>query len=604
MATAEGADLVAVATRLSTADLSALTDAEAVTTAVDALHGLAVVQAQVWRRIGEVIARQAYRIAGYPDADSWLQSTHGLSPAEARRWVIASRALYSDPDDATDGDRTGSVPAPPNDAHPDDTHPDDARPDGAYPDGARSTEDVPNGAQPAGDVPSPSRPFTITRQLLEGGDLAPAQVEAITAALTSLAPAIERRAQAEIQARTDRPDARSAEFTSGAETVAPPPTYGSLDEVPVGPVVATDAAAVRGELEAEIEDLLVTTALDNDMAATRRTIRVLEQILTPEQVEEERRRDHERRHLSLTRNRRGGFDVRGYLAGTAAETLATAIDAMSAPKPATDGTPDPRTAGQRRADAMTDLAGRTLDDARLPLNGGARPHVHILVPLTGLAPVHANPGDSGHGVGDPADAGAVAGAAGGVTSLGAVISQAEARELACDAHLTRIVVQTIDDPHRGDGRPLGLTAESGTSSGRRPEEVRSALHYPRTSRAADRSTGPPITALARALLAPSRPLDVGRAERSVTAPMRAAVVARDRECAFPGCHRPPPWCVTHHIRHWADGGPTSLQNLVLLCGHHHRTVHHDGWRVWIEPGTGLPSVEPPNPAPASRARAS
>ena len=66
--------------------------------------------------------------------------------------------------------------------------------------------------------------------------------------------------------------------------------------------------------------------------------------------------------------------------------------------------------------------------------------------------------------------------------------------------------------------------------------------------------------------------------RLVTGPLRRALVLRDRGCAFPGCDRPPRWCAAHHIRHWADGGPTSLDNAVLLCGHHHRTsTTPSGW---------------------------
>jgi hypothetical protein len=54
----------------------------------------------------------------------------------------------------------------------------------------------------------------------------------------------------------------------------------------------------------------------------------------------------------------------------------------------------------------------------------------------------------------------------------------------------------------------------------------------------------------------SEPLDVGRRTPVVPAPMRRAVIVRDRDCRFPGCGRPHSWCDAHHIRHWADGGPT------------------------------------------------
>ncbi|UDF22621.1 HNH endonuclease signature motif containing protein, partial [Rhodococcus qingshengii] len=66
-------------------------------------------------------------------------------------------------------------------------------------------------------------------------------------------------------------------------------------------------------------------------------------------------------------------------------------------------------------------------------------------------------------------------------------------------------------------------------------------------------------------------------------PQRRALAVRDGGCAFPGCGTPSGWCDAHHIVHWNDGGPTDLDNLVLLCGHHHRTLHHTEWRVEIGP---------------------
>lgn len=87
-------------------------------------------------------------------------------------------------------------------------------------------------------------------------------------------------------------------------------------------------------------------------------------------------------------------------------------------------------------------------------------------------------------------------------------------------------------------------------------------------------------------------LDIGRAARAIPRGIRRALIARDGGCAFPGCDRPPAWCHAHHIWHWARGGPTCLSNLVLLCAHHHRVVHHHGWSVHIGPD-GMPVFTPP-----------
>lgn len=72
-------------------------------------------------------------------------------------------------------------------------------------------------------------------------------------------------------------------------------------------------------------------------------------------------------------------------------------------------------------------------------------------------------------------------------------------------------------------------------------------------------------------------LDVGRKTRTIPPAIRRALTNRDQRCRFPGCdcHH----CDAHHVRHWADGGTTKLENLVLLCRRHHRAVHEEGFRV-------------------------
>jgi hypothetical protein len=82
----------------------------------------------------------------------------------------------------------------------------------------------------------------------------------------------------------------------------------------------------------------------------------------------------------------------------------------------------------------------------------------------------------------------------------------------------------------------------------------------------------------------SEPLDVGRRSKVVPPSMRRAVIVRDRRCRFPGCDRPNTWCDAHHVVHWADGGPTALSNLVLLCRQHHRAIHAGRARLDMEDG--------------------
>ncbi|MFC2177007.1 DUF222 domain-containing protein [Actinomycetota bacterium] len=81
-----------------------------------------------------------------------------------------------------------------------------------------------------------------------------------------------------------------------------------------------------------------------------------------------------------------------------------------------------------------------------------------------------------------------------------------------------------------------------------------------------------------------QPLDIGRRFRLFPEPLRRAIIARDRHCRFPGCDRPPRWCDAHHIKHWARGGATSVDNAILLCRFHHTLVHEVGWNI-----TGTPT---------------
>ncbi|MFQ5554137.1 MAG: DUF222 domain-containing protein [Acidimicrobiia bacterium] len=74
---------------------------------------------------------------------------------------------------------------------------------------------------------------------------------------------------------------------------------------------------------------------------------------------------------------------------------------------------------------------------------------------------------------------------------------------------------------------------------------------------------------------PSQILDVGRSTRTIPTAIRTALVVRDRGCTWSGCDRPARWCDAHHIDHWAQGGATTLDNLTLLCRHHHRLTHQE-----------------------------
>jgi hypothetical protein len=170
----------------------------------------------------------------------------------------------------------------------------------------------------------------------------------------------------------------------------------------------------------------------------------------------------------------------------------------------------------------------------------------------------------------------------------------EQRRAHAFADLVRLAANADDTVSGGTSTQLVITATLETLQGRLHEHGIPC---------ADTETGTPLSAALIRLLAcdtnvipmmlgsNSEPLDVGRSTRTIPVAIRRALVKRDKGCAFPGCERPPRWADGHHIRHWADGGPTCLDNLVLLCGHHHDVIHHTAWTVRIQ--HGLPVFDPP-----------
>jgi hypothetical protein len=78
------------------------------------------------------------------------------------------------------------------------------------------------------------------------------------------------------------------------------------------------------------------------------------------------------------------------------------------------------------------------------------------------------------------------------------------------------------------------------------------------------------------------PVRIGRSSREPTPAMMRALRHRDGECRFPACGARR-FTNAHHIRWWSGGGPTELDNLLLVCGFHHRLVHEYGWRVGRTP---------------------
>lgn len=100
-------------------------------------------------------------------------------------------------------------------------------------------------------------------------------------------------------------------------------------------------------------------------------------------------------------------------------------------------------------------------------------------------------------------------------------------------------------------------------------------------------------------------IGIGRISRRIPPWLGRKLRNRDNGCRFPGCERNR-WIHFHHLVHWAQGGPTDLDNLITVCPKHHRLIHEAGWRIsgdpngeviWLEtPGTPFPR-DPNKPQP-------
>ncbi len=94
-------------------------------------------------------------------------------------------------------------------------------------------------------------------------------------------------------------------------------------------------------------------------------------------------------------------------------------------------------------------------------------------------------------------------------------------------------------------------------------------------------------------------LDLGRTQRLFTARQRTAIAARDGGCLITNCTRPPSWTEVHHIHEWSRGGPTNVDDGVLLCRFHHLWMHNNGWRIERD-HRGYQLVPPPDIDPLQK----
>ncbi|GGL09930.1 HNH endonuclease signature motif containing protein [Mangrovihabitans endophyticus] len=341
---------------------------------------------------------------------------------------------------------------------------------------------------------------------------------------------------------------------------------------------------VPAALTAEAESALVGWAPELDPVALRHAGERILAHLAPEiaeRVEEvalaraDKRAERDR-YLTLTTIGDGRVRLHGILGTEAAAVITAALDPLCSPRRRTiPGSADPGSADPGSAEPGSADPGST-------------------------DPGNADPGSAEPGSADPGSAGPACLADAAAVGAGSVVTDARTpgqRRADALVDICQLALRTTALPENGGDRPqLAVTAPYDVlhqKLGIGTLDTGERLHPTDVRRlACDARILPAV------LGGQGQVLDVGRTRRLATGSLRRALVARDHGCAFPHCDRPAQWCDAHHLASWLDGGPTSLDNLVLLCRYHHRLVHREPWRVRLGPGRHPEFLPPPALDPA------
>ena len=281
-------------------------------------------------------------------------------------------------------------------------------------------------------------------------------------------------------------------------------------------------------------------------------------------------------------------------------TVAAVLDALAAPA----GSEDSRTQPQRYHDALQEAMHRLVAAGVLPERAGQPVKIWAHISLADLLRLEGSSAlqEEWAALVRARWAGHRAAASEGGGDSGAWLDGDAAEAIACDAAMAPVVtgdvnLAALEDLVRlctelGKLRHGSGDADAGTGDERgAPGLAWEALEQAIIGKAVDLLSGPGGLAsflrrrqLGVRLGGPSLPLDIGYSE-TIPAGIRNAVVLRDRHCQFAGrCDQPAEACQVHHVKHKANGGPTSVKDCVLLCWFHHQVViHRWGWTLVLNP---------------------
>jgi hypothetical protein len=283
----------------------------------------------------------------------------------------------------------------------------------------------------------------------------------------------------------------------------------------------------------------------------------------------------------------GAGVMTGDLTPECAAVVAKVLDALSAPA----GKDDERTKDQRYHDALAEAMRRLVAAKLLPERAGQPVKVWAHVSLADLMLLDGDSALQQQWTAQVRARWAAHRAAASETgSDGGVWLDGDAAEgIACDAAMAPIVTGDVNIDALEDLVRLCVELD-GRRDGAR-DAAWAALEQAVIGKAVDLLSGPGGLAsflrrrqLGARLAGPSLPLDIGYAE-TIPAGIRNAVTLRDQHCQWAGrCDQPAAACQVHHTRHKTNGGPTSVQDCVLLCWFHHQImIHQQGWILVLNP---------------------
>jgi hypothetical protein len=301
----------------------------------------------------------------------------------------------------------------------------------------------------------------------------------------------------------------------------------------IGAVASTGTPAQRAAVASE-EGRRDLMALAQDVDAGTFATSVARWVATVNPAGSEVGHEAQRaeRYLQVATTPRGTF-IKGRMDSMAGHKLTRALEALS-PRP---GAEDDRSPGQRHADALEAMAGRILAAPDTKPGGHVPPQVTMILTAETWVAGRAERDRRRHAGSASVGTDGVPGYEPATLEDGTPVPASVLAAAMCDCEITRVVID-----------------------------------------------------------AEGVPLDVGRSQRVFTGAQRRAVIARDRECAWPGCDSHARWDDVHHIRWWErDEGPTSVENGVLLCSFHHHEVHRRDLAI---ARVSLPTGgHPPRPSP-------